>query len=125
MTPPVLILELPPPPTTNGLFASVGRRRIKSKRYRSWQKEAGWELQRQRCGCIGGPWEADIALPTDLRGDADNYAKPILDLLVAHGVVDDDRYCRRLTVAKAGTVGPVIVTITPAPQGHTDTRGNA
>ena len=111
MSRPVIILKLPPPPTANGLFATVGRRRIKSRRYRAWLTEAGWELQRQRNGCIGGPWEADIALPTGLRGDADNYAKPILDLLVKHHIVDDDKHCRRVSVAKAKSVGSCIITL--------------
>lgn len=114
MSRPVVILTLPAPPTTNRLFASVGRRRIKSRKYRAWLTEAGWELQQQRTGYIRGPWEADIALPAGLRGDTDNYAKPIFDLLVKHHVVDDDKHCRRLTIAKAVTVGPVIVTLTPA-----------
>ena len=114
MNHPLVILKLPVPPSVNGLFATVGRRRIKSRRYRAWLKEAGWEVQRQRCGCIGGPWQADIALPADLKGDADNYSKALLDLLVKHHVVDDDRHCQRLTITKAVTVGPVIVTLTPA-----------
>src|SRR5262252_3713880 len=113
MNRPVVILTLPAPPATNNLFINAGRKRVKSQRYKAWQTEAGWELQRQRCSCIGGPWEADIALPTGLHGDADNYAKPILDLLVKHHVLDDDRHCRRISVAKTATVGPVIVTLTP------------
>jgi crossover junction endodeoxyribonuclease RusA len=114
MTPPMLILELPPPPTTNNLFINVGRKRVKSKRYRTWLRSAGWELEIQRQGCIGGPWEADIALPSGLRGDADNYAKPILDLLVKHRVVDDDRHCRRLVITKEGNDASVLVTLRSA-----------
>lgn len=115
MNTPAIILKLPPPPTVNNLFFSVGRKRVRSKRYRAWQTEAGWELQRQRLGCIGGPWEIDIALPAALRGDCDNYSKAILDLLVKHRVVDDDKHCQRLTIAKAVTVGSVIVTLRAAP----------
>ena len=114
-----LIMTLPPPPTANGLYATVGRRRIKSRRYRAWLKEAGWEVQRQRCGCIGGPWQADIALPADLKGDADNYSKALLDLLVKHHVVDDDRHCHRLTIAKTVTVGPEVVITLRASEGRT------
>lgn len=112
MNTPSIILKLPVPPTTNNLFMTVGRKRVRSKRYRTWLDQAGWELQRQRVGCIGGPWEADIALPAGLRGDTDNYIKPLLDLLVKHQVVDDDKHCRRVSIAKAMTVGTVIVTIT-------------
>ena len=115
MNSPVVILTLPPPPPLNGLYPTAGRRRVKSKRYKSWERTAGWELKRQRCGCIGGPWEADIALPSGLTGDIDGYIKPVLDLLVEHRVVDDDQFCRRLSIAKAITVGPdVIITIAVA-----------
>jgi len=94
----------------------VGRRRVKSKRYKSWERTAGWELKRQCCGCIGGPWEADIALPSGLTGDIDGYIKPVLDLLVDHRVVDDDKFCRRLSIAKTVTVsGSCIITLRAAP----------
>ena len=108
---PVVILTLPAPPTTNNLFINAGRKRVKSQRYKAWQTEAGWELRRQRCGCIGGPWEADIALPTGLTGDLDNYLKPILDLLVTHRVVDDDKHCMKLSVEKGGPGEAITVTL--------------
>ena len=114
MTHPELVLTLPPPPSVNNLFINVGRRRVKSRRYRTWLKEAGWQLQAQRNGCIGGPWQVDIMLPARLRGDTDNYCKGILDLLVTHRVVDDDRYCRRLTVEKTGETDAVVITVRAA-----------
>ena len=117
MTEFAVILMLPPPPTLNNLFFNIKHGRAPSKRYKAWQTEAGWELKRQRIGCIGGPWEADIALPRGLTGDLDNYAKPILDLLVTHRVVDDDKFCKRLSIAKTVTMGPVIVTLRAAPNG--------
>src|SRR5262245_30123746 len=95
MSAPEIILRLTPPPWLNNIFVNVlGRGRVPSKRYKSWQRTAGWELQTQRQGCIGGPWEVAIALPENLTGDCDNYVKPLLDLLVKHAVVDDDRHCR-------------------------------
>ena len=115
MSEPVVILTLPPPPPSNNLFANKpGGGRFTSKRYKAWQRTAGWELQSQRQGCIGGPWEIDIALPRGLTGDVDGYIKPVLDLLVRHRVVDDDRFCRRLSVAKSVTVGDVIITLKQA-----------
>jgi len=111
MTRPELVLRLLPPPSVNNLFVNVGRRRVKSPRYRAWLQTAGWQLLTQRQGCVGGPWQAEVVLPAGLRGDADNYSKAILDLLVAHRVVDDDRHCRRLTIEKTGDTGQVLVTI--------------
>jgi Holliday junction resolvase RusA-like endonuclease len=116
MNRPTIILKLSVPPTVNNLFLTAGRRRVKSKRYRAWQKTAGWELLTQRHGCIGGPWTADIVLPTNLKGDTDNYSKALLDLLVSHGVVDDDRFCRKVTIGKTGNTSEVIITLVPA--GH-------
>ena len=111
-SPPVLVLTLPPPPTTNNLFLNAGRKgRIKSPRYRSWENTAGWELKRQRPGTIAGDWQADIALPSGLTGDLDNYLKPIFDLLVKHRVVDDDKHCVRLSVEKGGPGEGVTVTL--------------
>src|SRR5262245_25852979 len=71
-----IILRLPPPPSTNNLFLTRGRRRIRTTRYRDWQARAGSELLEQRLGCIGGPWDAHIVLPGKLRGDVDNYSRP-------------------------------------------------
>jgi crossover junction endodeoxyribonuclease RusA len=111
-----VILTLPAPPTVNNLFINIGRGRAMSKRYKSWRQTAGWEVKRQRPGRIIGPWEIDIALPAGLTGDLDNYAKPVCDLLVELGTVDDDRHCRRLSIAKAVTIGSVIVTLKAATQ---------
>src|SRR5262245_66508643 len=114
MSTPVLVLRLPPPPTVNNLFLSRGRRRIRTPRYRAWQERAGWQLVAQRQGCVGGPWEATIVLPAKLRGDVDNYSKPLLDLLVTHRVVDADLHCPRLTIQKSGTDADVVFIIWPA-----------
>jgi len=114
MSGPVVILTLPRPPSCNNLFVNVGRKRVTSKRYKAWQTEAGWELQRQRPGRIAGEWQIDIALPIGTVADLDNLAKPILDLLVKHGVVADDKFCTRLSVAKARTLGSCIITLRAA-----------
>src|SRR5215510_1967314 len=112
---PPIILTLPAPPTTNNLFINARRKgRVMSPHYRAWRHEAGWDVKGQRPGRIAGEWEIDIALPAGLTGDLDNYAKPVCDLLVELGIVDDDKFCRRLSIAKAVTLGPVIVTLTPS-----------
>ena len=111
---PEIAFTLPPPPSVNNLFVTVGRKRVKSARYRSWQHTAGWELQAQRPGRISGPWTCEITLPVRTRADADNLAKPILDLLVAHGVTDDDRHCRKVSVEKTGETDAVVITVRAA-----------
>jgi Holliday junction resolvase RusA-like endonuclease len=46
-----------------------------------------------------GYFDVQIDLP-NVRGDADNYAKPILDYLVSRKITDDDRFCRKVSVEK-------------------------
>ena len=72
------------------------------------------ELLAQKQGCIGGPWQAHIVLPSALRGDIDNCVKAVLDLLVEHGAVHHDRHCRRLTIEKTGEADSVTVTLRAA-----------
>jgi Holliday junction resolvase RusA-like endonuclease len=52
-------------------------------------------------------------LPASLRGDIDNRVKALNDLLVRHGVVEDDRFCRRLLIER-GDVGEVQLTLAKA-----------
>ena len=111
-----IIITLPAPPTTNNLFLNIpGRGRVMSRRYKSWRHEAGWDVKSQRPGRIAGEYEIDIALPAGLTGDLDNYAKPVSDLIVELGIVDDDRFCKRLSITEAKTVsGSCIITLRAA-----------
>ncbi len=103
---PVCII-LPFPPSQNGLFVNAyatysGKTgRYKSKQYKAWITEAGWELQRQYPHlAFAEPVTIDIRLqpPDKRRRDADNYAKAPVDLLVRHGILmgDDRRYVRNV-----------------------------
>lgn len=86
-----IVLNLPIPPSTNNLFMNVkGYGRVKSPAYKQWIQEAGWELMRQRAEHIPGWYELFIFLPAKTRGDIDNRAKALSDLLVKHSVVTDD-----------------------------------
>lgn len=87
MLAPVTTLRLPPSVTVNSMYRSIGRGHvIKSKRYRLWIEEAGKALQAQRPEPVPGKVEVGIAVPR-AAGDIDNRAKPILDLLEAHGIM--------------------------------------
>lgn len=99
------LVSLPVPPSVNSLYgnsphgrrANAGRGRFKTRRYKSWIDEAGWELLRQRPSPLIGPYAVRISLPK-IRGDADNRIKPVLDLLVAHKLTADDRHCQMVSV---------------------------
>ena len=96
----MVTIDLPFPPSVNTAFPS-GRngRRHKSKRYVAWCEEAGWLLKSQKPGHIKGEVNVTIELqkPDKRRRDLDNYNKPVLDLLVDHGVIDDDSMIQKLT----------------------------
>ena len=100
-----IFLDLPLPPPTNGLFANKrkGGRHI-TKRYAAWREEAGWMIQAARCGSIPGPYRFTIMLPLTMRGDVDGRLKAPLDLLVTHGVTDDDRNCVSVRAERTGKV---------------------
>lgn len=96
------LVSLPIPPSVNSLFGNspsgrAKRGRFKTRRYKSWIEEAGWELIRQRPRPIVGPYRVFITLPKT-RADCDNLVKPLLDLLVDHRLTDDDRHCRHVSV---------------------------
>jgi Holliday junction resolvase RusA-like endonuclease len=88
-----MILEISIPPSVNRLWR-VGRRRVFcSPQYIAWLRTAGWELLTQRPARFTGPVRISIAAgrPDRRRRDLDNIAtKALLDLLVAHRVIDDD-----------------------------------
>lgn len=94
-------VNLPWPPSVNNLYINAGRKRVRSPRYRKWQDEAGWALKAARPPAFDGPVSVTIELcpPDNRRLDADNRNKPILDLLVSHGVIkdDDSRHVRSVT----------------------------
>src|SRR5215510_9542668 len=85
--------DLPAPPSTNNLFLNRGGRggRIKSPGYRSWITEAGWQLRIAHAGKITRTVAVCVTLGlATRRPDVDNCLKALLDLLVAHEVIEDD-----------------------------------
>lgn len=102
------------PPSLNGLFKNVpGKGRRKTKKYREWIKEAGWELVTQRPPPITGPYELSLVIPKR-RGDLDNYCKAVSDLLVRHKLVDDDKRARKITLSIDDNADAAVVTISKA-----------
>src|SRR5262245_32464032 len=117
---------LPFPPSTNNLFTQgVVRgkvRRFPSRRYKAWREEATVRIR--AAWRTHPPYAVPVVVkleltPRDSRPrDADNYAKPILDALVASHVLTDDSNRHVKAVIPywenpSDTAG-VIVTIRPA-----------
>jgi Holliday junction resolvase RusA-like endonuclease len=110
------VIDLPTPPSVNGLFFNRTGGRSVTRRYKEWRVEAGYELIRQRPGRFLGPVAITLALHEPNRtSDLDNRIKPVLDLLVEHQVIenDDSRYVRRLSAEWDNSVSGVRVSIEP------------
>lgn len=107
-------LLLPFPPTTNSLWRAVKGRNIKSKKYREWQKVAGHALNEQFKGdAIPGPVVLTLRFgrPNKRRQDLDNRLKAPIDLLAAHGVIDDDRNVQSILAYWSSTVEGVEIEV--------------
>lgn len=108
-------IALPWPPSTNALFVGVGSRRVRTKEYNDWRREAGWTLQAQRPPKFDGPVEITIELcpPHSRRFDLDNRAKSTLDLLTTHQVIRDDHdgFVRAINIKRVDNAAPCVVTV--------------
>lgn len=89
-------VALPLPPGVNGLYANRKKRtgkqkgRIRTKKYRAWITEAGWQIRIQKPMPIHGPVTIQLILPETMRGDGDGRLKAPIDLLVNHRLIDGD-----------------------------------
>jgi len=90
----MISLNLPFPVSVNGMYSNVGKKRIKSPRYKAWRDAAGWALNQQYKGNpIEGPIALQIALtrPDRRKRDLDNCAKGIQDILTGKVINDDSQ----------------------------------
>jgi crossover junction endodeoxyribonuclease RusA len=108
-------ITLPFPPGVNNLFATVGKRRVRSKRYREWSS-AAWlaAMQQPRPDAIQGPFIASflVTRPDKRKRDLDGLLKAPLDFLVELGLIDDDSMAQSLTIEWLGYAKPGSVIIT-------------
>lgn len=113
MTMRAVTVDLPLPTSTNSLYRRAGRRVVKSGEYKAWIKEAGLRLNTQHPASIKGP--VTITITVGGRVDIDNRVKSILDLLRAHGVIENDspKFVRECSVRHSSSIQGCRVTITP------------
>lgn len=90
-----IIARLPFPVSVNAMYANKKRGRIKSERYMTWANAAGWELKAQKQEPVHGWYTLTLCLYEDdnRKRDPGNHEKCVSDLLVAHGLIDDDSLC--------------------------------
>ena len=96
-----MIVRLPLPPSTNGLYFNVpGRGRRKMSRYRAWLAEAdNWLLtQKRNLRKVSGPCDIVIRIPANTCGDVSNRIKAAEDYLVSRELTDDDKHNRSVKV---------------------------
>lgn len=99
-------LMLPLPPSVNQLYANRKGGRHKTKKYLAWIEEAGWALRSHGERRIEGDIEVVYAFgPRCKQSDLFNREKALSDLLVKHGVIEDDRKIVKGTVAWADIEG--------------------
>ena len=96
-------IRLPFPPSVNDMYANNkgrGRGRKPSAEYEAWKLDAGHKLNRQPHSLFKPRAIVFIDIDEKRQGDADNRAKPVLDLLVKHGVLagDSKRYVKRVSI---------------------------
>lgn len=94
----VMKLYLPFPPSLNSLYPGKVRRH-KSTAYEAWIKEAGKVLNQQHTPAIKGLVEASYVFgkPDNRKRDLDNLFKAPNDLLVAHGIIEDDSHIQKIS----------------------------
>jgi len=82
---------LPLSPSTNNLFATVGKHRIKTREYKAWGDVAALEIAKNKFH-VASPVSIEIVLFGKVfqARDLDNFAKPCLDALVQAGIIDGD-----------------------------------
>ena len=92
-----LEFRLPFPPSVNDMYI---KGRILSDDYRLWIVDAHLALNRQNAKPFPVRAKISIDLDQKRRGDCDNRAKPVLDVLVRHGIIKNDSktYVQRVSI---------------------------
>jgi crossover junction endodeoxyribonuclease RusA len=116
-----VVITLPFPVSVNAMFSNGRSGRFKSPRYEAWLTEAGYALMVQRPPRLKGPVKLFYEFQDGSDGrrrDIGNLEKGCTDLLVSHGIIEDDndrivreinlRWCRNLSGARV-TIIPVEV----------------
>lgn len=114
---------IPEPPSVNNLFRNVPRKgRVKTERYNIWMQAAQWDVllegngeirSRRKIEKLTGSVEISIEMGK-CRGDIDNRAKPVLDLMVKCGVIGDDKQVQMLAILRDSDLKKrTIVTVRP------------
>ena len=87
-------------------------RRFKTREYLDYEKELLYGLPRQKTISGDVKVSIDFYLKSVKRSDIDNYAKPLLDILVKKKYIEDDRKIIELNLRKfLGTPEAILILI--------------
>jgi len=105
-------VTLPYPPNANHMWRHVGKKVLRSREYEAWRAHAGLIIRSEtKGGVLEGPYAmtAMVGRPDRRRRDLDNLLKPIGDVLVLAGAVEDDCFCQRIDASWSDSVTGVFV----------------
>jgi crossover junction endodeoxyribonuclease RusA len=89
------------PPSANRMYRNIGANRtIMSKVYREWKTSNVRSIDVKNGFIYPSAVSIELAItPPDKRNrDLDNYIKPVLDVLEASGILENDNMVKRLNV---------------------------
>ncbi len=100
-----MTLDFPWPPTTNHLFATVGRRRVKTSAYNAYLRKCqDWVLEYAIPRFTFAKQALSVTIichaPTKRPYDIDNRAKATLDALQACGIIESDAWVNQLNMVR-------------------------
>lgn len=99
------VIRLPVPPSVNNLFVNVrGKGRVKSREYKVWLDQADKLMKFARHAPVISPAEVSIRVgKCNAQRDLDNLNKPVLDILVHAGIIENDNlnHVHKVTTEKA------------------------
>lgn len=104
------------PPSVNAIWSRSlsGQVRL-SDAYRTWKRDAGWELKLQRQPPIKGHYTLAIRVQTgSTKADLGNLEKATSDLLQSLGIIENDSLSRRITLEWAEDVKLLEITVKAA-----------
>lgn len=103
---------LPKPPALSSCFRNAnGPGRVKTQRYKTWERAAGNELIAQGRVMFPGQVRLTMAVPYRANSDLDNYWKATKDLLKSMRVIVDDSMKFCVDDRAVVTDGPFTITV--------------
>lgn len=106
-------LTLPFPPSVNRLWMPRPGGMMRSRRYETWARAAGNEINRQRPGRVRGHYALELLIEDKPRNrpDLGNLEKCVSDILQEHGIIDNDALCQRIALEWSDSVKGAHVSI--------------